>query len=92
MAVTQAVVDFDVATACGVELSGTRHETATNALALHPEGVASRVRLARGDCAADDAWTAGGALHGATVVWLCSELFNDELMCAGACNRMAWGL
>ena len=36
--------------------------------------------LAQGDCAARGAWASGGALHGASVVWLCSELFNDELM------------
>ena len=84
MAVTQAVVDFNVSTATGVELSDTRHLTAIKELALQPDAVSSRVYLRCGDCADGLEWSPGGALHAASVVWACSELFNNDLM-----NRLA---
>ena len=83
-AVTQAVAEFDVSRATGVELSTTRHRTAIEELALEPAGVSSRVNLGCGDCADRLEWLPGGALHEVSVVWTCSELFNDTLM-----NRLA---
>lgn len=82
----QAVRDHGVRVSCGVELSLTRHEAAVqkrDALEAHE---AERVRLVCADCAAAELWSHGGAMHDASVVWICSELYNDALMeRIGAC-------
>ena len=78
-AVMQAASQFGVASAVGVELSSTRHERALQTLAANPS-LASRVTFVEGDCAGDEAWAADGPLAGLTDVWLCSLLFNKELL------------
>ena len=79
-AVLQALTNFDVASACGIELAESRHELALQALAALPAEQASRARFLCGDCAAADAWQSGGALADATVVYVASLCFGDELM------------
>lgn len=79
-AVFQALTDFDVASTCGIELAESRHELALQSLAALPAEQASRVRLLCGDCAAADAWQPGGALADATIVYVASLCFGDELM------------
>lgn len=78
--VLQSVEEFDVARAVGVEFARSRHAVAVDDLALLPEPLSRRVTLSCGDAAAEHEWAPGGALHEVSVVWMCSELFNDELM------------
>ena len=79
-AVLQAVREFGVASACGIELAASRHGLSQAALLVQPDSVASRVRFVEGDCAARDAWREGGPLASTTDVWLCSLLFGPALM------------
>ena len=95
-ACSQAVGEFNVRTAVGVELSATRHALAVQARdALSDRGesaTAERVQLVCGDCADKRVWASeasgassgdlegGGALAETTAVWMCSELFNNDLM------------
>ena len=83
-ACTQAVGDFSVRSAVGVELSSTRHALARAKVSefLSSHGCAEgRVRLVCADCAGDEVWDPDdGVLRDASVVWMSSALFSEELM------------
>ena len=78
---SQAVRDFRVQAACGVELSRTRHDTAVEKLEdLKDASLTDRIRLECADCADESLWAPSGVLHDTTVLWMCSELFSNDLM------------
>ena len=78
-AVLQAVSEFDVLHACGVELSPTRHACALRSLS-ESDVAAARTTFVLGDFAAPSEWAAGGALSEPTAVWACSTVFSKALM------------
>lgn len=78
-AVLQAISEFDVLHACGVELSPTRHACALRSLS-ESDVAAARTTFVLGDCAAPSEWQAAGALSEPTAVWACSTVFSKELM------------
>lgn len=75
----QAVQEYNVRAACGVELSKTRHDRAVEARRALASEDAERIALVNGDCADAALWSVG-ALADATVLWICSELMSDGLM------------
>ena len=93
-ACSQAVQEFGVRCAVGIELSSTRHATAVEERQGLESSIAERVLLECGDCADEAFWSPpkvafcskglckqpGGLLADATVLWICSELYSDELM------------
>ena len=74
----QAVREFGVRRACGVELAASRHQRAQEAIAVAPAEVASRVEYLQGDCADEALWSQ--ALVDVTVVYTCNLLFGPGLM------------
>ena len=82
----QAVLEYRVRAACGVELSRTRHESAVRQQEEaakqrgHEADGYARVHLACADCCDPTLWSPGGVLHEVSVIWICSELFDDGLM------------
>ena len=76
--VVQSITQFDAASACGVELSKTRHERALLALEKVESSVHSRVQLIHGDAADESLWDKG-PLAATTVVWLSALLFSPEV-------------
>ena len=89
--VFQAVSEFNVLQAVGIELAGSRHELAQHAAMQLSAAVASRVLLVHGDCSANALWEAGGACSGVSVVFAASLFFGHELMlqlarCVEACD------
>lgn len=76
-AVFQAAEEFGVRRSVGVEMAGSRHELAEEALARDHAHLSDRVQLLQADCADPKLWTdPTGALCGVTVVYM------GSLMCA----------
>jgi precorrin-6B methylase 2 len=73
--VFQAVRDFGVAHATGVEMAATRHDLAVESLAKQPEQVASRVHLVQGNCVDAELWASSGALSDVSVVFVASLVY-----------------
>ena len=78
--VVQAVTEFDVAYAYGVEISPTRHARAMAGRQALGTEVSERVGFGLADCCESSEWAEGGGVHDATVVWACSLLFGDPLI------------
>ena len=78
--VLQSVQRNDVAYACGVELSPSRHAVAVAVLEHCAPHLVARVRLVNGDVADSTLWSEGGALSAVTDVYLSSLLFSPELL------------
>ena len=76
----QAVREYGVAGACGVEFAETRHQLALEGLTRETDDIQQRVCLAHGDCSAPALWQAGGPLSETTAIYAGSLFFGDELM------------
>jgi hypothetical protein len=87
-AVIQAVDQFGVASARGIELARSRHDEAEMARAALSDATASRITFVCGDCAAEEAWREGGVLAETTVAYVASLCFGDALM-ARLAERLA---
>lgn len=75
----QAVREFAVRRACGIELSRSRHNLAI--ANLPSTGVASRISFVHGDCAERSLWEGQDSpLMGVTVLYVSSLLFSSQLM------------
>ncbi len=81
-AVLQAAEQYGVASACGIELSPSRHARALKAREAAPPSVASRVTFVHADMLAADVWDATGPLAGVTDVYLSSLCFSAEAVSA----------
>lgn len=77
----QAVEEYNVARSVGVEMAGSRHHLAEEALEREHQAIKQRVHLVQGDCAEPALWAVpGGPMAGVTVVFMGSLMFSAELM------------